>query len=211
MTGASRLHGRRGALLLATVVLAALAALTLVLTAGRNREPGTAAPTAPSSSSIEQSSAAAELPRSDPTSVEVPKIGAKSSLVALGLNPDGTLEVPPVSKPMQAGWYSLGPTPGEAGPAVLVGHVDGNRQKGIFYRLREVAPGDRVLVTRKDGTTLTFVVARTQQIDKDEFPSDAVYGDTPDPQLRLITCGGSFDRSVHSYRDNIIVYAKLAP
>ncbi|MGW5740529.1 class F sortase [Amycolatopsis sp. NPDC003861] len=141
----------------------------------------------------------------------IPRIGAQSTLVPLGLNPDGTLEVPPVSRPMQAGWYALGPTPGENGPAVIVGHVDGNRQKGVFYRLRELVPGDPVLVARKDGTTLTFVVSRVDKVDKDEFPSDAVYGDTPDPQLRLITCGGSFDRTVHSYRDNIIAYAKLKP
>ncbi|QKV80475.1 class F sortase [Amycolatopsis sp. Hca4] len=204
-------HGRRGALLLAAVVLAVLAGLTVVLTAGRPDEPLSAPSPPVPPSTVPAATTAPELPRVDPVAVEVPRIGAQSTLIPLGLNPDGTLEVPPVSRPMQAGWYALGPTPGESGPAVIVGHVDGNRQKGIFYRLRELVPGDRVLVTRKDGTTLTFVVSHVDRVDKDEFPSGAVYGDTPDPQLRLITCGGSFDRTVHSYRDNIIAYAKLAP
>jgi hypothetical protein len=93
--------------------------------------------------------------------------------------------------------------------AVVVGHVDGMKQKGIFYRLKEIRPTNQVLVSRKDGTELTFVVSRAEQIDKDEFPTEAVYGDTADSEVRLITCGGSFDRSVHSYRDNIIVYATL--
>ena len=211
MTGAHWTHGRRGALLLAIVVLAVLAALTVVLTSGRHREPVSAPPPTLSTSIAPSTTTAPAPPRADPVSVEIPRIDAKSALVPLGLNPDGTLEVPPVSRPMQAGWYSLGPTPGETGPAVIVGHVDGNRQKGIFYRLRELAPGDEVLVARKDGTTLTFVVSHVDKVDKDEFPSDAVYGDTPDPQLRLITCGGSFDRTVHSYRDNIIAYATLKP
>jgi sortase (surface protein transpeptidase) len=114
-----------------------------------------------------------------------------------------------VSKPLQAGWYRLGPTPGEVGPAVLLGHVDGNKQKGIFFRLKELVPGDRVTVSRMDGSVVPFVVTKVNQIDKDEFPTQAVYGDTAGPELRLITCGGSFDRAAHSYRDNIIVYAVL--
>lgn len=147
---------------------------------------------------------------SEPTEVRIPKIGAKSSLIPLGLNPDGTVEVPPVEQPMQAGWYQLARTPGETGPAVLLGHVDGKSRPGIFYRLRELAQGDEIEVSRKDGTTARFQVTRTEQIAKDRFPTDAVYGDTNVPELRLITCGGSFDEAARSYRDNIIVYAKLS-
>lgn len=153
------------------------------------------------------SSPAAGLARSEPTEIDVPKIGAHSTLIPLGLNPDKTIEVPPVSTPRQAGWYVNGPTPGEAGPAVILGHVDGNKQEGIFYRLKELAVGDRISVSRKDGTSVGFVVSKVDQVAKEVFPSDAVYGDTADPELRLITCGGSFDSAVHSYRDNIIVYA----
>jgi sortase (surface protein transpeptidase) len=141
--------------------------------------------------------------------VDIPKIGAHSSLVPLGLNPDNTVQVPPVSTPMQAGWYSYGPTPGETGPAVILGHVDGMKQAGIFYRLRELASGDRVSVSRRDGSTARFVVTRVDRVSKDAFPTDAVYGNTAGPELRLITCGGDFDHTAHNYRDNVIVYAGL--
>jgi len=149
------------------------------------------------------------MPPSEPTEVRIPKIGAVSSLVPLGLNPDETVEVPPVEQPMQAGWYRLARTPGEAGPAVLLGHVDGNRQPGIFFRLKELVVGDEVVVSRKDGTTAKFRVHKKEQVAKDSFPAEAVYGDTDVPELRLITCGGSFDQAAHSYRDNVVVYATL--
>ncbi|WP_020422820.1 class F sortase [Amycolatopsis sp. ATCC 39116] len=145
----------------------------------------------------------------EPEALDVPRIGARSTLVPLGLNADETIEVPPVTQPMQAGWYRLGPSPGEPGPAVVLGHVDGGGRPGIFHRLKELVPGDEVVVSRKDGSTVTFAVTRVEQIDKDEFPTEAVYGDTAGPELRLITCGGSFDRAARSYRDNIIVYAAL--
>ncbi|RJQ83772.1 class F sortase [Amycolatopsis panacis] len=149
------------------------------------------------------------LPQSTPVSLDVPRIAAHSTLVPLGLNPDRTVQVPPVNTPLQAGWYEYGPTPGEIGPAVVLGHVDGNKQKGIFYRLKEMRPGDTVAIARQDGRTANFVVTKVDQVAKDVFPSGAVYGDTADAELRLITCGGAFDRAAHSYLDNIIVYAKL--
>nr|WP_242613522.1 class F sortase [Herbihabitans rhizosphaerae] len=149
------------------------------------------------------------LPKSEPVSVEIAKIGARSSLVPLGLNKDKTVQVPPVEQPMQAGWYTAAPTPGERGPAIILGHVDGNKQPGIFFRLREMAPGDEVVVARQDGNTARFRVTRVDQVAKAEFPTQAVYGDTAGAELRLITCGGVFDRSARSYQDNIIVYAQL--
>ncbi|WP_340686750.1 class F sortase [Amycolatopsis coloradensis] len=205
--GWARSH--RGLLLLTGVLLAVLAGLTFVLTGGREQAvPGSTTTSAPPPAASAPPAATA-LPRSDPVLVEIPKIRAKSTLVPLGLNQDNTLQVPPVSRPMQAGWYAEGASPGEIGPAVIVGHVDGNRQPGIFYRLKELQAGDHVVVSRADGRVLTFVVTRVMQVDKDEFPTDAVYGDTSDPQLRLITCGGGFDRTVRSYRDNIIAFAVL--
>ncbi|MET9228934.1 class F sortase [Lentzea sp. NPDC003310] len=149
------------------------------------------------------------MPPSEPTEVRIPKIGARSSLVPLGLNPDETIEVPPVEQPMQAGWYALARTPGETGPAVVLGHVDGNRQPGIFLRLKELTAGDEVEVSRKDGTTARFRVRATEQVAKSSFPTEAVYGDTAEPELRLITCGGEFDQATRGYRDNLIVYATL--
>lgn len=184
---------------------AMLLLLGLALAGGCTAQPATpaASPPAPSTSAAP----AAGLPASEPTAIDIPRIGAHSSLVPLGLNADNTIEVPPVGTPQQAGWYEYGPTPGEVGPAVILGHVDGNKQPGIFYRLKELRPGDEVSVSRMDGATARFRVSEVEQIDKDVFPSDAVYGDTANPELRLITCGGSFDHAAHSYRDNIIVFA----
>ncbi len=149
------------------------------------------------------------LARSVPAEISIPRIEATSSLVELGLNPDETVEVPPVEQPMQAGWYGLGATPGENGPAVILGHVDGGGRPGIFHRLKEVQPGDEILVRRADGRTAVFTTSRTQQVPKSEFPTEDVYGPSDVPELRVITCGGAFDDSRRSYQDNVIVYAVL--
>lgn len=149
------------------------------------------------------------MPESKPNSIAIPRIGAKSSLVPLGLRGDGSVEVPPVSEPMQAGWYRNGPTPGELGPAVVLGHVDGNHKQGIFARLDELAAGDKVTINRQDGSTARFRVREVDKVPKQRFPTESVYGNTEKPELRLITCGGSFDYAEHSYRDNVIVYAEL--
>lgn len=209
------LRSRKALVVLAVLLLAALAALVFALSPGDGGATDAAPPSAATSleapsSEVDAGGDTVEgLAKSEPVSVDIPKIGAHSSLVPLGLNADNSVEVPPVTQPMQAGWYTNGPTPGEVGPAVILGHVDGNKQKGIFYRLKELAPGDKVAVARKDGQTAEFVVTKVDKVPKDTFPTDAVYGDTPDAQLRLITCGGAFDRAAHSYVDNIIVYAQL--
>lgn len=188
-------------------VLAVLGLLAFFLL--RSPEPPSVAGQSPHPAADAAVPGPAPLPKSEPVSVDVPAIGAHSSLVPLGLNPDNTIQVPPVSTPMQAGWYEYGPTPGETGPAVILGHVDGNRTAGIFYRLHELKPGEEIDVARKDGGTAKFVITKVDEIAKDRFPTEAVYGDTAAPQLRLITCGGSFDHAAHSYVDNIIVYATL--
>ena len=145
-----------------------------------------------------------------PTSVKIPKIGAESSLLAVAVKPDGSISVPSVHTPMQAAWYKMSPVPGETGPAVVLGHVDGDKKPGIFYKLKDLAPGDEVDIDRSDGRKLKFVVDRVTQVPKDTFPRDAVYGNSDKPELRLITCGGAFDHAEHSYKDNIVVYANLA-
>jgi hypothetical protein len=140
-----------------------------------------------------------------PEHLSIPGIAAESDLVPTGLNPDGTLEVPPVSEPLQASWYEGFSEPGEAGrPAVILGHVDGGGQEGVFYELHAVEIRDEIHVDDK-----LFSVYDTQKTDKDSFPTEQVYAPTPTPELRLITCGGAFDHSVDSYEDNIIVYARL--
>ncbi len=147
------------------------------------------------------------LGRSEPVRVQIPAIGVDSGLIELGLEHDGSMQVPTGGFP--AGWYRYGPTPGELGPAVVAGHVDWGGAAGVFFRLRAVVPGDMVRITRRDGTVVVFAVTRTSRTSKSSFPTAAVYGDVAHPALRLITCGGSFDRTAHSYRDNIVVFADL--
>ncbi|MGX5654225.1 class F sortase, partial [Geodermatophilus nigrescens] len=142
-----------------------------------------------------------------PTRVRVPAIGVDSALVDLGLDGAGALGAP--ADFALAGWYADGPVPGETGPAVVAGHVDSTAGPAVFFRLRELAPGDEVLVDRSDGTTARFTVTRVERHPKDAFPTEAVYGPTADAQLRLVTCGGAFDRSVRSYEDNVVVFARL--
>ncbi|MEV5715432.1 class F sortase [Amycolatopsis mediterranei] len=145
-----------------------------------------------------------------PTSVKIPKIGAESTLLAVAVKPDGSISVPSVRTPMQAAWYKLSPVPGDVGPAIVLGHVDGDKKPGIFFKLKDLAPGDEVDIDRSDGRKLKFVVDRVTQVPKDTFPRDAVYGNSAEPELRLITCGGAFDHAEHSYQGNIVVYANLA-
>jgi hypothetical protein len=140
-----------------------------------------------------------------PVRLRVPAAGVDGPLTGIGLTPSGAL-VPP-AEAATAGWYADGPAPGATGPAVVAGHVDWAGRPGVFARLREISPGDTVLVDRADGSTVGFTVTRVERAAKGEFPTGAVYGPTPDAQLRLITCGGSFDRAAGSYADNVVVYA----
>jgi hypothetical protein len=147
------------------------------------------------------------LSASRPLRVLIPAIGVDSELMDLGLQPDGTLEVPAEGFP--AGWFTGAPTPGELGPAILAGHVDWDGSPGVFYRLRDLVPGNEVSVVREDGSTAIFRVQAVERFAKDAFPTDAVYGDLDHSGLRLITCGGSFDSQARSYEDNIVVFADL--
>nr|WP_246405563.1 class F sortase [Modestobacter versicolor] len=148
-----------------------------------------------------------QLPASDPVRVRIPALRVSSTVMDLGLERDGSMEVPPGAYPV--GWYDGSPTPGELGPAVLAGHVDWGGEPGAFYGLRELLPGDEVVIDRADGTTATFRVDRVEEHDKDAFPSDDVYGDLPYAGLRLITCGGAFEDDSGDYEDNVIVFASL--
>jgi len=152
---------------------------------------------------------AAPLAAAAPVGLRIDSINASSTLVPLGLNANRTVAVPPVATPMQASWYRLGPAPGAPGPAVILGHVNGDGKEGIFARLNEVKPGDQVKVSRADGKTAVFTVTKLQQVAKNAFPTTAVYGDTAAAELRLVTCGGDFDQSKHSYADSIIAFATL--
>jgi sortase (surface protein transpeptidase) len=139
-----------------------------------------------------------------PVSIEIPAVGVDAPVVPVGLLADRTMEVPAVD---QAGWYEPGPRPGEAGPAVIVGHVDSRRGPAVFFRLQELRPGDRIVVGLDGGAARSFLVERVERRPKEDLPVGRIWNRTDRPVLRLITCGGSFDRGTGHYRDNVIVYA----
>ncbi|GJF32507.1 hypothetical protein KNE206_52070 [Kitasatospora sp. NE20-6] len=150
-----------------------------------------------------------ELPASPPVRLLIPRIGVDAAVGSVGLNTDGTVEVPPLDRPALVGWYRDGAAPGSRGPAVLLGHYDTRRGPAVFHRVPELHPGDRIDVVRQDGRTVSYRVRSSGQFRKTAFPTGLVYGDTPDPQLRLITCGGTLGGDGH-YSDNIVVLADLA-
>jgi sortase (surface protein transpeptidase) len=142
-----------------------------------------------------------------PARIDIPAVGIASDLVPLGFNADGSMQVP--KHFAEAGWFADGPNPGETGPAVIAGHVDSTRGPAVFYRLKDLQAGNDIVVTRVDGTTATFRVARVETYEKQAFPTTAVFGPTPNAELRLVTCGGDFDWSKHSYKSNVVVFATL--
>jgi hypothetical protein len=143
-----------------------------------------------------------------PGSFFIPAIGAGGDLIDLGKEVDGTLEVPVDFN--EVGWYTGSPRPGEVGASVLAGHVDSHIGPAIFKHLNKLKPGDEVRVSRRDGKRLQFLVTRIDRYPKEFFPTSLVYGPTTAPELRLITCGGTFDRKSASYDSNVVVYATLA-
>jgi len=143
---------------------------------------------------------------SRPVSIAIPAAGVDARVVPVGLGSDGAMEVPEVDL---AGWYQLGPRPGERGPAVIVGHVDSRQGPAVFFRLGQLRQGDRIVVGRDGRAAVAFAVERVERHAKESLPVGRIWNSTSQPVLRLITCGGSFDRSTGHYRDNVIVYAKL--
>ena len=148
-------------------------------------------------------SAAAQVAR--PVSLTIPLIGVKTNLITLGLAAGGAMQVPSTST--VAGWFTGSPRPGAVGSSIIVGHVDSKSGPGIFFRLPQLKKGDDVYIKRSDGTTAEFRVTEVQEYPKDQFPTETVFGPTPDAELRLITCGGTFDSVTGHYLSNIIVYA----
>jgi sortase (surface protein transpeptidase) len=149
------------------------------------------------------------LPPSPPVRVEIPSIGVSSPLVRLGLKRDRSMEVP--GDFQVAGWFTGGPQPGQLGPAVIAGHVNSRTGPAVFYRLRDLRPGDQIRVVRADHRVVRFEVDALASHPKQALPTEAVYGATTAPVLRLITCAGSFDRASGSYRDNLVVSATRVP
>jgi hypothetical protein len=201
--------------LLAASALAAGLAAVAVGTAGLVLSPAPAARLVARPAPIPAPSGRTVLPASLPTVqqaarpvwLSVPAIAVRTRLVDLGLNKNGTLQVP--ASTAVAGWFTGSPRPGMVGSAVIAGHVDSRAGLGIFFWLRTLRPGERVYVGRADGTMAVFTVTAVRTYPKDRFPTAAVYGSVPDAELRLITCGGVFDRSLGSYLSNVVVFARL--
>lgn len=147
------------------------------------------------------------LPRSTPVRVTIPRIGVDAEIVPVATDADGALEVPPLERPEVTGWYHPGPAPGQAGNAVLVGHVDSQHGPAVFFDLGRLRSGDTIRVLRADGRTATFTVDGVGAYPKERFPTARVYGGDAAARLRLITCGGRFDPRTGSYPDNIVVFA----
>jgi hypothetical protein len=215
--GRTRLRGSRmrlvaasmlGAGLLATAAGAAgLAVVGHALTAAARPVARPSAVPAPPGRAVTPVWLATVQQTARPVWLTIPAIGVRAAVTELGLNPDGTLQVP--TNTTVTGWYTGSPRPGAIGSAIIVGHVDSRAGPGVFFWLRTMRPGERVYVRRADGTLAVFTVTSVRMYAKDQFPTAAVYGPVPDAELRLITCGGVFDPSLGSYLSNVVVYARL--
>ncbi|NJP72615.1 class F sortase [Streptomyces sp. C1-2] len=165
-------------------------------------------PAAGPSSSPDASPPPAPLPRSPATAVRIPDLGVDAPIVPVRLDAHRQLGTPPVDRPKLIGWYADGPSPGEAGTAVAVGHRDTRTGPAVFAALGQLDPGDHVEARRTDGRTAVYTVDRVRTFDKDHFPDKEVYGTSKRPELRVLTCGGLY-RGKAGYTSNIVVFAHL--
>lgn len=211
MTRTTRAAGRRARtwrtrsrpLLLCAVLTTTVGACA---TDGVEGTPRAAATTSPAAEPDATHPTRATGTKAVPTRVSIPSLGIDSELMRLGLNQDGTVEVPPADKGMTAGWYTGNPRPGEPGAAVIIGHNDTRFGRAVFHDLKRIRTGATVDVRDSRGGTVRFTVTGTETVDKDAFPTRRVYGSTKERALRLITCDGAFDAAGHPV-DNLIVYA----
>jgi sortase (surface protein transpeptidase) len=146
------------------------------------------------------------LARSTPTRITVPAVGIDVPVTSVGRDSAGSIEMPPLFD-WTTGWYKYSPTPGETGPAIIVGHVDTYKGISVFWHLRDIQRGDIINISRADGSTAKFKVTALKQFSQSDFPTQEVYGNIKYPGLRLITCGGAFDKQTESYTQNTVVYA----
>jgi LPXTG-site transpeptidase (sortase) family protein len=184
--------------LAATIALIAAISLVNLLSNGNISVNSAAAPTV---------LAPKVMPKSLPTRLVIPAIGVDTPFLTTGQQSDGSIQMP--VRYDIAAWYDQSPTPGERGPSIIVGHVDNWKGVGIFWRLKELKPGDTIAVSRTDGTTANFSVTDIKEFSKNDFPSKEVYGGINYAGIRLITCGGLFNHQTGEYSDNIVVFGKL--
>jgi LPXTG-site transpeptidase (sortase) family protein len=200
--------------------LVSLAAGTLLVLSAAGCASGSAEPASAATPAAEPTGTPVHKPAADgfksvrtygtvplPSRLRIPAIGVVTPpLEQLGrVAEDNSIALP--TRPERAGWFKDGPRPGQPGPAVVIGHVDWDHSPAVFFRLREMKPGQAVYVDRSDGTTQEFTVTKVRQVAKSDFPTQDVYAPDLQASLRLITCGGRFDHNAHSYVDNVIVFA----
>ena len=216
-------HGRAGplwrkvarrpvavAVLLAGLVVVSVAGAGLALRTGRPGHPPR--PLSAAATRLVPLGRPAPLPRPAsrrqvplPVALRIPAIGVRTRLIRLGITAQGTLQVP--ASTSVAGWYTGSPRPGALGSSVIAGHIDSYLGPGVFYRLRLLRPGNKIFVRQADGRLATFRVTAVHQYPKAHFPTAQVYGPTPDAELHLITCGGTFDDATGSYLSNVVVFS----
>ncbi|MQY27337.1 class F sortase [Nocardia aurantia] len=194
-SGRTRIGACAAAVAVATALIAGCGSADHSRAAAANTAAASGVRTAPS------------ISRSTPVSFKISSIDAGGSLIALGLNTDGSVQVPADYR--QAGWYQKGPAPGEQGSAVILGHVDSYQGAGVFFTLKKVAPGDMIDVTRADGKTAHFKVTDVRMYDKTQFPDQVVFGPRGGATLQIVTCGGQFDQAAKSYLSNVVVFSSL--
>ncbi|WP_067029761.1 class F sortase [Streptomyces dysideae] len=184
--------------------------LTVSLLGGQDEpsDPGRAPYAAPASPAAHP--VGKHLPRSRPTRLLIPKISVDAPFTDLAIGRSGQLQPPPADDTNLVGWYAKGVSPGETGTSIIAGHVDTATSAAVFANLGKLEKGDRFQVARADGRQATFVVDSAETFDKDDFPNDRVYADTPRALVRLITCAGDYDRAVKDYTANLVVFAHLA-
>jgi hypothetical protein len=200
----------------AGVALAGIAALILVLRAPGGPPGPSAAASAPLAPVAVAGAPAAVAAKTSATAppirLRIPAIHVSTRIVDEGLGTDGALQVPPLTDAgvHEVGWYDLGPTPGQVGSAIIVGHVDSYQAAGVFYDLGLLVPGNAIEVTLANGKTVHFTVTSVHEYSKAHFPAAEVYGSEPYQALRLITCGGAFDAATGHYLSNIVAYARMS-
>ncbi len=199
---------------LVCTLLTGLMLMTTALRGGQPPQPSTAQSFSPSLRPGPSSTAPAHhpsvsaLPPSDPVRLRVPAISVNAPMTELTLDETGALRPPSADMPAFAGWYGKGTAPGSVGTAITTGHVDTPEGPGVFYRLGALAKGDTIEITRADRRTAVFTVDAVELYDKEAFPDEKVYGSSPWPELRVITCGGEYAEET-GYQGNVVVFATL--
>ncbi|MDX3754209.1 class F sortase [Streptomyces mirabilis] len=193
---------------IASVTVVALCSGTWLLHNGTQAHPPPQPSAAQAGTGDALRQGAPALRHSPPERIRIPSIGVNAPLMALGLTPQGSLDVPPAGEKNLAGWYQAGTTPGERGTAIVAGHVDNANGPAVFYNLGALKKGSAIEVARRDGGTALFTVDAVEVYAARDFPDEKVYGAATRPELRVITCGGDYSKAT-GYQGNVVVFAHL--